>query len=816
MKARLLSILCILLMFLGIQAHNLEPLHVDGRYLKNPNGDIVTLHGYMPVLDPWFQAEEYRWEGYDVTSCLKNKKAAIDRLCASDWKIDYVRFGLDAYWFSDDYIDQAGTFDFERFKKYFEELFLPLIDYYHEKGLYTLLWPQQGTPTTIEVGDDIQKQLFLMWDYISSHPRICNNPGVMFELANEPVEINCKQGENDYALYLMGAKNSTVYKEARDYWQPIVDNIRSHCNNIIFISGFYWQTCYSGFTDFPIKGDNIGYAVHSYPRSDVREHWEKEVFPIAYMAPIIITESAWGYSDDSVINKGNTSGFGEPLKKVVDELGNVSWNCFEPAEDFYYLVNDYSSQSERAAVAHDPEACFKPMFQWWNEYAETKVLPTSQLKAKSVSFDNFLTSLTPGQKILAGIKAEFTNGMTWDVSGDAEYSIEDESVLSIEQGVVRALKEGQTKVMVKYTDGAGQVFSDDFKVTITLFPLTKEGFVLDWFSLDAGGSFDETTGVFSSGGLGAGGWDFEGGMDFSSYKYLVVQLNHEQHCSATLHIYGDRDLSDENSAWNDEIGGVGFPFNDATELVIDLHSLHKQNGDPLDLSHIYHVDVWINGAEGSVSIKRVFLSNDGSMAAYQDPTCVYADNKVMYYGEEVPDLTYSVSGPRIDGTPSLSTTANSASSAGSYPITIKKGTVKNEQTSFIDGELFVFKALLDVGVQDVTITEGDAIPSFTLTYSGFRNGDTESKAFTTKPTAKTTATSSSKAGTYPITVSGGSAKNYALTYKQGTLTIEPAAGIESVYSDGQGNVVIYNVNGQKLSKPRKGINIINCKKVMVK
>ena len=138
-------------------AEGLEPLHVDGRYLKNSRGDIVTLHGYMAVLDPGFQAEEYTWEGFDVATCLKNKKAAIDRLLASDWKIDYVRFGLDAYWFSDDIINQSGTIDFERFKKYFEELFLPLIEYYHEKGIYTLLWLQQGTPPTIEVGDKNQE-----------------------------------------------------------------------------------------------------------------------------------------------------------------------------------------------------------------------------------------------------------------------------------------------------------------------------------------------------------------------------------------------------------------------------------------------------------------------------------------------------------------------------------------------------------------------------------------------------------------------------------------------------------------------------------
>jgi hypothetical protein len=43
----------------------------------------------------------------------------------------------------------------------------------------------------------------------------------------------------------------------------------------------------------------------------------------------------------------STSKFGKPLKDIVDELGNVSWNCYEPEEDYYYLVNS-SSSSEKA------------------------------------------------------------------------------------------------------------------------------------------------------------------------------------------------------------------------------------------------------------------------------------------------------------------------------------------------------------------------------------------------------------------------------------------------------------------------------------
>ena len=83
---RLLSLLFILLFSQGIKAEGLEPLHVDGRYLKNSKGEIVTLHGYMTVLDPACQADEYRstWDGYNVAMCLKNKKATLDAVLKSD------------------------------------------------------------------------------------------------------------------------------------------------------------------------------------------------------------------------------------------------------------------------------------------------------------------------------------------------------------------------------------------------------------------------------------------------------------------------------------------------------------------------------------------------------------------------------------------------------------------------------------------------------------------------------------------------------------------------------------------------------------
>ena len=168
---------------------------------------------------------------------------------------------------------------------------------------------------------------------------------------------------------------------------------------------------------------------------------------------------------------------------------------------------------------------------------------------------------------------------------------------------------------------------------------------------------------------------------------------------------------------------------------------------------------------------------------------ITADNKTRVYGDENPELTYSAD-MELNGKPELSTTATKSSAVGEYDITVGKGTLTGDFTAK-NGKLTITKAPLTVGVQDVTITEGDAIPTFTLTYSGWKNGDTEADAFTANPAAKTTATTSSKAGTYDITVSGGTAKNYELAYTKGTLTIlkkeEPvtvtANNLTMVYGD---------------------------------
>ena len=154
-----------------------------------------------------------------------------------------------------------------------------------------------------------------------------------------------------------------------------------------------------------------------------------------------------------------------------------------------------------------------------------------------------------------------------------------------------------------------------------------------------------------------------------------------------------------------------------------------------------------------------------------DAVAVTAKSYTRKYGEANPVFEYEVVGEALVGTPEIFCEATKASPAGTYDIVVKQGTVKNYNVTYVAGKLTITKAQLAVGVKDVTITEGDAVPAFTLTYSGFLNKDTDATALTEKPTATTTATSNSPAGTYDITVSGGSAKNYELSYTKGVLTI---------------------------------------------
>ena len=135
-------------------------------------------------------------------------------------------------------------------------------------------------------------------------------------------------------------------------------------------------------------------------------------------------------------------------------------------------------------------------------------------------------------------------------------------------------------------------------------------------------------------------------------------------------------------------------------------------------------------------------------------------------------VSYGVTGPAtlngsaltITGVGTVSVTASQAGNGSFAPAA-------NVVESFT-----VAPAVLTVTATNASITYGQPIPSFSYTATGFVNGDTSSVLSGT-PLETTTATSSSPAGSYPITITQGSlaAANYSLAFVAGTLTISGGA-----------------------------------------
>ena len=193
------------------------------------------------------------------------------------------------------------------------------------------------------------------------------------------------------------------------------------------------------------------------------------------------------------------------------------------------------------------------------------------------------------------------------------------------------------------------------------------------------------------------------------------------------------------------------------------------------------------GAGGhSIEVKysgnQMFLNPYESFETYNHlvmpaPLTVAVDSKSKVYGAAMPYLGLSYSGfvnGETEGSlttlPTITTSANAASSVGDYQITAGGAINSNYQFIYVPGTLSVTPAPLTITADDQSVVHGQSLPVLTTRYSGFVNGDTPA-SLTTIPVATTTATDGSNIGVYPISVSGAAGPNYEISYVSGTLAI---------------------------------------------
>jgi hypothetical protein len=226
------------------------------------------------------------------------------------------------------------------------------------------------------------------------------------------------------------------------------------------------------------------------------------------------------------------------------------------------------------------------------------------------------------------------------------------------------------------------------------------------------------------------------------------------------------------------------PFNLSATASSGLTVTYKVDSGPATISG---KTVTITGA-GSVVLEADQAGN-GTYAAASAQQTVTAAKAPLTFTINNTSRSYGAANPAFSGvftgllngntlTPAYSTTATAASPVGTYPITATlSGTAAGNYTAtVVPAKLTVTKATLTVTANNASKVYGAALPSLSYKISGFLNGDTATSATTGAAVLSTTATSKSKAGSYPIAVAAGTlaATNYSFKLVDGTLTVSKA------------------------------------------
>ena len=419
MKNRLIVFAVALMLSLAGWAQSVKPLpslHVEGKWLVDTYGNHVVLHGCMDTPSMWFNGN--RWGGGYNDTGAKNCMAYFEKLYTGlqAANCDVFRLHLDPAWTNDGSVNAAGFttvsgdkskdplgqevggeanihhFSEARLKHFMEVLYVPLMKMAMAHGMYVVVRPPGVCPGEIRVDSYYQKYLLTVWDIVSKDKTIQNFSGqISLELANEPIGVkNANGSESDATLH--------------DFFQPIVDKIRENgFKGIIWIPGSGYQSNYRGYKKYPIKGDNIGYAVHDYPgwyncsdekvdRDGLTKSKQDnlnsflDAVPVVKTNPVIITEVDWSplkepkeidhynemgqptYKNLGTWATASTSKWGLCFKNLLDYCGNMSMTLTHPHD---YIDLDKLMQDPKHPVPAfngNTEACSGACWEWYADY----------------------------------------------------------------------------------------------------------------------------------------------------------------------------------------------------------------------------------------------------------------------------------------------------------------------------------------------------------------------------------------------------------------------------------------------------------------
>lgn len=229
-----------------------------------------------------------------------------------------------------------------------------------------------------------------------------------------------------------------------------------------------------------------------------------------------------------------------------------------------------------------------------------------------------------------------------------------------------------------------------------------------------------------------------------------------------------------------------------------------------------------------------YILQDGKLTITKAPLTIRLNDSEREYGV-VNEYSISYEGFKgsdnakdLDVKPSVITTADVKSNVGVYEMKLDGGSDNNYDLKLAYSSvsthaiLTITKAPLLIVADNKTMEYQTILPIFTMSFSGFRNGDTKER-LDEYPEISCDAESTSPIGVYAIRLSGGSDKNYAYILQDGELEIVAPASINSVQISEENPADIYDLKGYLVRKNaksveglKKGLYIVNGVKIFIK
>ena len=217
----------------------------------------------------------------------------------------------------------------------------------------------------------------------------------------------------------------------------------------------------------------------------------------------------------------------------------------------------------------------------------------------------------------------------------------------------------------------------------------------------------------------------------------------------------------------------GFLGNDTKEVVKDLTFSGYNNGGVKEYT--------INATANADNYDITFVS--GKLNVVKRNIYLTVESKGITYGDEEPEYTYTIKGYQdgqdifaegedINTLGTLSLTAtNYLGNAGIYDIVASGLESDNYAINITNAKLTVSKKAVTVTPDNIGVTYGDSIPTYTFKADGLVNEETIDVLGT--PEAVCAYVFKSNVGNYPITIKQGSlaSDNYTITLAQGTLSV---------------------------------------------